>query len=132
MLFKVLYGGHRVNTGRYRACTESEAWGFLCGAMALQPDIEYDETQSETSIGTPLPDEEAHRTLLRESLTDEARFVVELLLDTPAEAIEFLYSPVQSRLRKWGLYSYLRKVTGWRAPTVRRVFAELEEYVEVL
>lgn len=129
MLLKIPYASC-VTVRKPPECSESEAWGFLCAGMALQPEKEYNEAGCEAGI--PLPDEEAHRTLLWESLTDEARFVVELLRDTPIEAIEFLYSPVQSKLRRWGLYSYLRRVIGWGAPTVRRVFAELEEYVEVL
>ena len=129
MLLKIPYG-QRNSTGRHLRCSESEAWGFLCAGLALQPEKEYNEAGCESSI--PLPDEETHRTLLWEALTDEARFVVELLRDTPMEAIGFLYSPAQDKLQRWGLYSYLRKVTGWGAPTVRRVFGELEEYVEVL
>lgn len=122
------------------------SWAWLCGISLAQPDAFMSmtdvEDDSDIDLVRPLdspcnitirrPDQEFASRMDNFNLSREARYVVGLVLETPAEAVEFLYAPINEYISRRRLLSYLRDQLGWTPRTVRSVFMELAEYVEEL
>lgn len=119
-------------------------WAWLCGASLAQPDAFMSMTDvdddSDIDLARPLdspcnvvirrPDQELTSKIEDFNLSEEARYVINLVLETPAEAVEFLYAPIGEYVVRGRLLKYLRNQLGWTPRKVRSVFMELAEYVE--
>ena len=73
------------------------------------------------------PDEYTESRLCYEGLSEEAQYVVNLVLETPLEAVDFITTPIQERITKSRLGKYLRGL-GWPSDTVQGAFKELATY----
>lgn len=76
----------------------------------------------------PAPDEVAHRALLYNRLSAEARDVLRLILNGPREAVEEMVTPVTRAFTKNSIARYLDKRKGWSEHRIQRVFGELADY----
>ncbi len=79
----------------------------------------------------PLPDQEVSRSLGRASLSEEALYVVNLVLQSPAEVLEMITTPVRRRISKKQIARYLRGM-GWHRDKVQGTLQELSTYVQEL
>ena len=121
----------------------SSLWGFFCGISLAQPDAFLSMTnvedgsdidfisplESSCNISIRRPDQELESKIKDFNLSREALYVLDLVLETPVEAIEFLYTPASEYITRVRLLKYLRNQLKWTPRKVRRVFFELGEYV---
>lgn len=84
--------------------------------------------ESPCGVYTPRPDQELETKISEFTLSEEARYVISLVLDTPAEAVDYLWSPRFRRTTRKKLLSYLSRL-GWSPKEVRSVFYELADFV---
>ena len=80
----------------------------------------------------PPPDITAHRALAKQSLSSEARYVLDLILNAPAEALHLITTPSHNDITLPRIANYLRKYIGWETKQVSRTLDELRSYVEAL
>ncbi len=66
------------------------------------------------------------------NLSREALYVIGLVLETPAEAVDYLCTPFAENVTRTRLLRYLQQQLSWPPRRVRLVFMELAEYVEEL
>lgn len=89
------------------------------------------EHVAELPSAIPRPDEELERKSLWENLSEEAAFIVSLVVNTPAEAAEVVLNdmgePTKGRIMR-----YLVHDEGWDRSLVVRTFAELRAFTEAL
>ncbi len=120
------------------------SWNWFCGLSLAQPDafmsmtdVEDDSDidlvgplESSCNITIRRPDQELASKIEDFNLSREARYVIGLVLETPVEAIDFLYSPIGKYVSRGRLLHYLRDQLGWPPRKVNLTFMELAEYVE--
>lgn len=85
-------------------------------AGAVIPRLEEQEEYTEKVLGY-------------ESLSDEARYVVGLVLAAPWEVFSMITTPTTKRITKSRLGVYLRRL-GWPPKRVHKTFDELASYTE--
>ncbi len=80
----------------------------------------------------PPPDIMAHRSLSRQSLSGEAGYVLELILNATAEALHLIATPSGNNITLPRVRDYLPYVTGWEPKQVSQTLDEIRTYVEGL
>ena len=125
---------------------KDHAWAYMAGVIAMLPHsylhLDAEENwdndtlcvASEAAV-TPLmldPDEYTGKILDYEALSEEARYVVGLVLETPGEALEWITTPIHQRITKSRVGEYLQRVLGWPPKTVQQTFLELADYTKGL
>lgn len=137
-LCKVLIFGHRKAINRTPSSPQ-QLWAILTGACLIKADAfasldDFDdhfnlENFNGGYVSIPRPDELVEKTSTFEGLSQESQFVLSLILETPAEAMEYICTPVHGRVTKSLLFRYLRNMLKWNEKKVRKVFGELAVYV---
>lgn len=110
-------------------CQCWHCWGNLCGAMACSRTSYESEDDVVLQSSVPSPEEEAERSLRMGGLTDDARYVVDLIVNTPIEAIQHLHTPLRTHTSRTRLARYLGRIVGWEGHKIQRVFRQLEAFV---
>jgi len=120
--------------------SEKNAWGFLAGAMACAPHAfaNVDDIMDVTpATGVDIakrperPDTHCTHSLAWEHLSDNGRYVAELIVDTPPEAEPVLMpgnrnNPNKNTIRRW-----LTRI-GWDTEQIDRTFDELRQFANSL
>ena len=128
---------------KQRSRSHSFSWTWLCAFLAAQSDSFQSTTDVEEGIEIDLappvespcniiirrPDQELAAKMEDFNLSREALYVLGLVLETPIEALDFLYTPAGESVTRTKLLQYLRKQLGWTPRKVRGVFVELSDYV---
>ncbi len=128
-----------------KAEREDHLWGFLAGFLAMRPrsylyiDHVPEEEQQEwlpsasacCAQQIPKPDEKMERQLERNNLSEESRYVINLVLSMPGEAVEWITTPLSKRITKIRIGRYL-EFLGWPPETIQKTFQELRSYVQEL
>lgn len=96
--------------------------GFLHAWYILQPEAFV--TDIELQSNSPTPEEEYFKKSMFEQLSNDAKFIVNLALDTPKELVSDF-----GRLSKTLLRRYLRYKEKWTVKRVELAIAEITEYV---
>jgi len=115
-------------------------WNLLAAANAMKKgDLELDVGGTMEGVATRAqpgsfqcridpPDAGVTRTLLWESLSQEAQYVANLVLHTPTEALEYLMAS-HDQVSRRRLVEYLLRQVKWPREVVRRTLDELRCYV---
>ena len=90
------------------------------------PEMEY------SGVRILRPDHETAKITAFENLSEEARFVMDIVLRTPADAAEYICSATTDAVTRKGVVKYLRRILEWDEVRVRGVFSELADYVKQL
>lgn len=133
------------------ALSYNSYWGYVAAARALDLNG-YVDVQSLQELdpvedpASPLsqenlqlqtapilsPEASLDKALRIASLSEEAQFVMDLVLDTPAEAWDFLHTPRTNEITKSRVYKYLRRELRWDACEADDAIREVEQYVAEL
>ena len=121
-----------------------DAWAFLAGGFAYVQDYHnidlaaLEELQEELIpeamaagahvVTFPAPDEVADRWSRRNSLSEEALYVIDLILNGPAEILEAICTPARKQPSKSLIRKYLKR-QGWSKEAVASTMDELKAYV---
>lgn len=120
-------------------------WAFQAGATAMLPSsyIHIDHLDDAGEHGL-VPDESAHtmcsiptqeevfeKKSLCEGLSEEALYVLNLVLQAPSEILELIATPKQKNITKRRVGKFL-KYQGWPPKKVRLIFEELATFTEGL
>ena len=117
-------------------------WAYIAGAMALSPnayrhlDHEFEGVvQHLPATGAPInclilpPDVVAHRKISKQTLSTEACYVLELILNTPTEILQLVTTPIRDTISLPRIARYLRNFMGWETRKVSQTFSEIQNYV---
>ena len=128
-MLKKMYGQLACAKSNSQQSDSRQSWGFLCGAMALRANAYESEEDVALASSISSPEEECERSLRIGGLTEDAQFIIGLVVDTPAEALQYLYAPLRGQTSRTRLFRYLYKVMGWDKSKIQNTFSELAEYV---
>lgn len=120
--------------------SEGQLHNFLAGAFAYRPDCmaSYDTTsemelnavsERTCTIRMPRPDQLAEKKSALDALSEEARYVVSIILNTPLEIIELITTPSTEMITQKRIGEYLNKHEGWDQDKVESVLGEVHSYV---
>ena len=90
------------------------------------------DTGSVTYNQPPRPDKYTEQVMAHDGLSEEALYVLDLVLNTPREVLGLIATPIQEQITKRRLEGYLRRAVGWKPEVVRKVFGEIANYTEAL
>ena len=123
------------------APNQDKHWAITAAGMILAPNAfqyydhvaeEYNSMETTPGAETnsiPLPDEYAHQTLLRQSLSDEANYVLDLIFNAPMEILQTIRTPVSHNITSTRISAFLRKSVGWSNDRINQTFNEIRRYV---
>ena len=137
-LCKVLIFGKK-KTPKEVTSSYQQLWAILWGACltkqdAFAPFDEFDdhfnlENPNGGYVEIPRPDVVVEKVSAFEALSQESQFVLDLILETPFEAVSYICTPVHGKVTKSLLVRYLRNMLKWNEGKVKDVFDELSGYV---
>ncbi len=123
-------------------------WHYLAGAIAFdmnsydhidQPNAndEYIENALVPAAGAhcctiPNPAEVMEQKSTKESLSEEALFVLDLILNAPLEILELISSEHRHTITLTRIAKHLRNTKGWDITYIEQTFKELKTYVGAL
>ena len=133
MTIRLYRAAHKPKQDRY--------WTYTAGALALSANafhyIDHDigdhtmlnPAYDGNCAHTQQPDEHADRTLTKQALSNEAKYVLNTILNAPSEVLQLIQTPKLGRITLPRLVIYLRKQIGWDNKRVDEAINELRNYV---
>ena len=135
--------GSKYIQGHNPRIAESPEWDYLCVVNAadannyLPTEDAYDDSQSENRQTVNVlisPDPSPEDTLIKKesfrNLSEEAKYVIGICLNTPSELVDILLTPTFKKMSLRKLTNYFTK--QWGSPRkVKRVFGEIQEHLNI-
>lgn len=138
---------HRVGykPRRVRGAPEKDPfWTYTAGALALWPTayhqmdhefegfVEHNPAPGAPIVCIPQPDIVADKILKVQALSNEAKYVLDLIFNAPYEVLQLITTPKKKDITIPRITTYLRKFMGWETKQVAHTLAEIQTYVDNL